>query len=129
VLGRTHEWQLGYVGPPGRYRRVKAEGLESLRQSIVAMLPWLADRIGLLAGWEDVSLLSVEASRLACWHRPGLLLIGDAAHVMLPVGGVGINCAIADAVDANVLAEPLRAGRVEDRQLAEVQRRREGVTN
>ena len=83
----------------------------------------------LLQGWDDVSLLSVEASRLLRWHRPGLLLIGDAAHVMLPVGGVGINCAIADAVEAaNVLAEPLRRSQVDDGHLAEIQRRREGVT-
>jgi len=93
------------------------------------MLPWLADRVELLRGWEDVSLLSVEGTRLARWHRPGLLLIGDAAHVMLPVGGVGINCAIADAVEAaNVLSEPLRSGGVEERHLAQVQRRRERVT-
>jgi 2-polyprenyl-6-methoxyphenol hydroxylase-like FAD-dependent oxidoreductase len=93
------------------------------------MLPWLRDRVGLLQGWDDISLLSVEASRLNEWHRPGLMLLGDAAHVMLPVGGVGINCAIADAVEAaNVLTEPLRRGAVEDRHLAEVQRRREGVT-
>lgn len=129
VLGRPTEWQLGYVSPPGRYRQVKADGIEAFRRSIVSILPWLEDRVGLLQGWDDISLLSVEASRLACWHRPGLLFIGDAAHVMLPVGGVGINCAIADAVEAaNVLAEPLRSGSVEERHLAEVQRRREGVT-
>jgi 2-polyprenyl-6-methoxyphenol hydroxylase-like FAD-dependent oxidoreductase len=129
VLGRPTEWQLGYVGPPGRYREVKAAGIEAFRESIVAMLPWLKDRVGALRGWDDVSLLSVEGSRLPRWHRPGLLLIGDAAHVMLPVGGVGINCAIADAVEAaNVLSEPLRSGSVEERHLAEIQRRREGVT-
>lgn len=129
VLGRPQEWQLGYVGPPGRYREVKAEGIDALRRSIAQMLPWLADRLDALRGWDDVSLLSVEGTRLPRWQRPGLLLIGDAAHVMLPVGGVGINCAIADAVEAaNVLSEPLRAQRVEERHLAEVQRRREGVT-
>lgn len=129
VLGRQNEWQLGYVGPPGRYREVKSRGLEAFRESIAATLPWLADRVGSIGGWDDVSLLSVEASRLERWHRPGLLLIGDAAHVMLPVGGVGINCAIADAVEAaNVLSEPLRSGSANDRHLAEVQRRRERVT-
>ena len=129
VLGRPHEWQFGYVGPPGRYRQVKAAGIEAFRQSIGSVLPWLGERVALLQGWDQISLLSVEASRLSRWHRPGLLLIGDAAHVMLPVGGVGINCAIADAVEAaNVLAEPLRRGAVEDGHLAEVQRRREGVT-
>jgi 2-polyprenyl-6-methoxyphenol hydroxylase-like FAD-dependent oxidoreductase len=129
VLGRPTEWQLGYVGPPGRSRQVKADGLAAFRRSILTILPWLGDRVGLLQGWDDISLLSVQASRLAHWHRPGLLFIGDAAHVMLPVGGVGINCAIADAVEAaNVLAKPLRDGAVEERHLAEVQRRREGVT-
>jgi 2-polyprenyl-6-methoxyphenol hydroxylase-like FAD-dependent oxidoreductase len=129
VLGRPHEWQLGYVGPPGRYREVKAAGFDAFRQSIAEMLPWLADRVDSLRGWDDVNLLSVEGTRLPQWHRPGLLLIGDAAHVMLPVGGVGINCAIADAVEAaNVLSEPLRSGSVEPNHLAEIQRRREGVT-
>lgn len=129
VLGRPHEWQFGYVGPPGRYRQVKAAGIEAFRQSIGTLLPWLGERVELLEGWDQISLLSVEASRLTRWHRPGLLLIGDAAHVMLPVGGVGINCAIADAVEAaNVLADPLRRGAVDERHLAEVQRRREGVT-
>ena len=129
VLGRPHEWQFGYVGPPGRYKQVKTAGIEAFRQAIGSMLPWLGERVALLQGWDQISLLSVEASRLTRWHSPGLLLIGDAAHVMLPVGGVGINCAIADAVEAaNVLGEPLRRGAVEDRHLAEVQRRREGVT-
>jgi 2-polyprenyl-6-methoxyphenol hydroxylase-like FAD-dependent oxidoreductase len=129
VLGRPHEWQLGYVGPPGRYREVKAAGIDAFRQSIAEMLPWLADRVDSLRGWDDVSLLSVEGTRLPQWHRPGLLLLGDAAHVMLPVGGVGINCAIADAVEAaNVISEPLRSGSVESQHLTEIQRRREGVT-
>jgi 2-polyprenyl-6-methoxyphenol hydroxylase-like FAD-dependent oxidoreductase len=129
VFGRPNEWQLGYVGPPGRYRQVKAGGLEAFRASILEVLPWLGERVEQLKGWDDINLLSVEGSRLTRWHRPGLLLLGDAAHVMLPVGGVGINCAIADAVEAaNVLVEPLRQGAVGERHLAEVQRRREGVT-
>lgn len=129
VLGRPHEWQLGYLGPAGRYKQVKERGLEAFRESIAAMLPWLADRVALIAGWDDVSLLSVEASRIERWYRPGLLLIGDAAHTMLPVGGVGINCAIADAVEAvNVLAPPLRESSLDVEHLAEVQRRRESVT-
>jgi len=129
VLARTEEWQLGYIGPQGRYREIKSQGIEAFRRSVAEVLPWLADRVELLRDWSDVSLLSVQGNRLARWHRPGLLFIGDAAHVMSPVGGVGINCAIADAVEAvNVLAEPLRAGRVDELELAEVQRRREGVT-
>ena len=129
VLGRTQEWQLGYVGPQGHYHEVKAQGIEAFRQSVAGVVPWLADRVALIRDFSDVSLLSVEGSQLVRWHRPGLLLIGDAAHVMLPVGGVGINCAIADAVEAvNVLAGPLRAGRIKEEQLAAVQRRRAGVT-
>ncbi len=100
--------------------------MSGLQQSIAASVPWLADRVGRLNDWHHVNLLSVEANRLTRWYRHGLLLIGDAAHVMLPVGGVGINRAIADAVEAaNVLSEPLRTGRVQDDHLAEVQRRRE----
>ena len=129
VLGRPHEWQLGVVLPKGGYQQFRAEGLHVFQESIAATVPWLADRVEVLKDWHDINLLSVEANALLRWHRPGLLLIGDAAHVMLPVGGVGINCAIADAVEAvNVLVEPLRAGRVQDVQLAEVQRRRDRLT-
>jgi 2-polyprenyl-6-methoxyphenol hydroxylase-like FAD-dependent oxidoreductase len=129
VLGRTAEWQLGVVLPKGGYQRFKAEGLDAFRHAIAATVPWLADRVRQLDDWHRVNVLSVEADRLPCWHRPGLLLLGDAAHVMLPVGGVGINCAIADAVEAtNVLVEPLRSGHVQDSELAEVQRRRERLT-
>jgi 2-polyprenyl-6-methoxyphenol hydroxylase-like FAD-dependent oxidoreductase len=129
VLGRTHEWQVGAVFPKGGYQQLKTEGVNALQQSMASTVPWLSDRVGLLKDWRDVNVLSVEASLLIRWHRPGLLLIGDAAHVMLPVGGVGINCAIADAVEAtNVLVEPLRAGRLQDAHLSEVQRRRERVT-
>ena len=113
----------------GGFQRLKSDGIESLQRSIATTVPWLADRVSLISDWRQVNVLSVEASRVATWHRPGLLLIGDAAHVMLPVGGVGINCAIADAVEAvNVLTEPLRHGRVDDSHLAEVQRRRERFT-
>ena len=129
TLARPHEWQFGYVGTKGRFREMKAQGIEAFRQSVVEVLPWLSDRVAALRDFSEISLLSVECSRLVRWHRPGLLLLGDAAHVMSPVGGVGINCAIADAVEAvNVLAEPLRKGQVEERLLAEVQRRRESVT-
>lgn len=130
LLGRVHEWQVGYVVPSGGYQRLKSEGLNALQESVAATVPWLADRVELLNDWHQVNVLSVEASRLIKWHRPGLLLLGDAAHVILPIGGVGINCAISDAVEAvNVLTEPLRAGRVRESDLAEVQRRRERVTS
>ena len=129
VLGREREWQLGYVGPQGRYHEMKQLGIKAFQQSVAEVLPWLADRVALIHDWSAMSLLSVEGSRLVHWHRPGLLALGDAAHVMLPVGGVGINCAIADAVEAvNVLSEPLRDARVEEEHLAEVQQRREAVT-
>jgi 2-polyprenyl-6-methoxyphenol hydroxylase-like FAD-dependent oxidoreductase len=129
VLGRSDEWQLGCVVEKGGFQRIKAEGIEAFQQAIVASVPWLADRVDVISDWPGINVLSVEGNRLARWHRPGLLLIGDAAHVMLPIGGVGINCAIADSVEAaNVLAGPLRAGRVDESHLAEVQRRREKVT-
>jgi 2-polyprenyl-6-methoxyphenol hydroxylase-like FAD-dependent oxidoreductase len=126
LLRRPDDWQIAYVIPKGGYQELRAAGLEALRRSAAALVPWLADRVDLLQDWHQMSLLSVESSRLRRWHRPGVLLIGDAAHVMSPVGGVGINYAIQDAVvAANVLAEPLRAGRLRLRDLAEVQRQRE----
>ena len=129
ALGRTDEWQLGVVLPKGGYQRFKKEGLDALQDAIASTVPWLGDRVRILDDWHRVNVLSVEADRLRRWHRPGLLVLGDAAHVMLPVAGVGINCAIADAVEAaNVLVEPLRIGRVQESQLAEVQRRRERMT-
>jgi 2-polyprenyl-6-methoxyphenol hydroxylase-like FAD-dependent oxidoreductase len=129
LLGRVDEWQVGYIVAKGGYQKLKRDGIETLHKSIADLVPWLADRVGTITDWHDINVLSVEADRLTRWHRPGLMIIGDAAHVMLPVGGVGINCAIADAVEAaNVLAQPLRAGRLEYRHLIEVQRRRERYT-
>ena len=129
LLDRGDHWQVGYVIPKGAYQRLHAAGLEALRHSIVELAPELADRVDQLREWKQVSLLSVESSRLPRWYRPGLLLIGDAAHVMSPVGGVGINYAIQDAVvAANVLAGPLKEGRVRPADLAAVQRRREWPT-
>ena len=130
LISRIQEWQIGYVVPGGAYHRLKSEGVSALQRSVATTVPWLADRVELLNDLRQVNVLSVEASRLSRWHRPGLLLIGDAAHVMLPIGGVGINCAIGDAVEAaNVLTEPLAAGRVQEDHLAEVQRRRERLTS
>jgi len=129
LLGRVDEWQLGYIVAKGGYQTLKRDGAAALQRSICDLIPWLANRVDAIQDLQNVNVLSVEADRLRQWHRPGLLVIGDAAHVMLPVGGVGINCAIADAVEAaNVLTEPLRTGHVEQRQLAEVQRRRERLT-
>jgi 2-polyprenyl-6-methoxyphenol hydroxylase-like FAD-dependent oxidoreductase len=96
---------------------------------VARLAPWLADRVSVLDDWKKTHMLTVRADRLARWHKPGLLLIGDAAHAMSPVGGVGINYAIGDAVEtANVLSEKLREGQpIEEADLAEIQRRREPV--
>jgi len=126
VLSRTADFQLGYVIPKGTFASQKFEGLEKLRADIVRMQPILADRVSTLTDWKQIAVLSVESSRVTTWFRPGLLLIGDAAHVMSPVGGVGINYAVQDAVEAaNLLAGPLAAGKVEPRHLAAVQSARE----
>jgi 2-polyprenyl-6-methoxyphenol hydroxylase-like FAD-dependent oxidoreductase len=126
ILERAEEWQIGYAVLKGGFPKLRTAGVEALRASLAAMVPWLADRVALLTDWKQTSVLSVESSRLPVWHKPGLLLIGDSAHVMSPVGGVGINYAVQDAVEAaNLLAEPLRAGKVTDADLAAVQSRRE----
>jgi 2-polyprenyl-6-methoxyphenol hydroxylase-like FAD-dependent oxidoreductase len=125
-LEREDHWQIGYVIGKGTYQQVRAAGLEALRQAIAETAPDFADRVAELADWKQVSMLSVEANRLPRWYRPGLLLLGDAAHVMSPAGGNGINYAVMDAVAAaNILTAPLQAGRVTVADLARVQRRRE----
>jgi 2-polyprenyl-6-methoxyphenol hydroxylase-like FAD-dependent oxidoreductase len=129
LLNRTDYWQVGYAIPKGGYQKIRAAGLEAFRQELAGFVPQWADRIETLQEWKQISVLSVESSRLPRWYRPGLLLIGDAAHVMSPVGGVGINYAIQDAVEAaNILGDKLKAGQVRLRDLAEVQRRREWPT-
>jgi 2-polyprenyl-6-methoxyphenol hydroxylase-like FAD-dependent oxidoreductase len=126
MLDRGDQWQIAYVIPKGEYQEIRASGMEALRKSIVEVVPELQDRIQHLQDWSQIAFLSVESSRLVRWYRPGLLLIGDAAHVMSPVGGVGINYAIQDAVvAANVLSKPLKQGHVELHELAKVQRQRE----
>jgi len=126
VLARREEWQLGCVILKGDARVVRAAGLPALRESIGRLVPELADRVDLLQEWKQVHHLSVESSRIPTWHRPGLLAIGDAAHVMSPVAGVGINYAIQDAVAAaNLLTDSLRRGGVSARELERVQARRE----
>jgi 2-polyprenyl-6-methoxyphenol hydroxylase-like FAD-dependent oxidoreductase len=129
ALHRFDEWQIGYLIPKGSYQEFRAAGLEALRGAVVEMAPELGASMEGLRDWKQVSLLVVASSRLRRWYRPGLLLIGDAAHTMSPVGGVGINYAIQDAVvAANVLGKPLREGVVRPRDLAAVQRRREWPT-
>lgn len=134
VLDRFDYWQAAYVIPKGTYPDLRATGIETLRRNFAELVPEFADRMKHLEDWKQVSLLSVESSRCPKWYRPGLLLIGDAAHVMSPVGGVGINYAIQDAVvAANVLSGPLKSAqaRLQDLDvdyLAAVQRRREWPT-
>jgi 2-polyprenyl-6-methoxyphenol hydroxylase-like FAD-dependent oxidoreductase len=119
-------YQCGYIIRKDSYAAVRAAGLEALRERLAALMPVIAGRVSELRSWDDVKLLAVKADRLRTWHRPGLLCIGDAAHAMSPVGGVGINLAIQDAVAAaNRLAIPLRRHAVSTRDLAAVQARRE----
>ena len=129
VLDRTDYWQTGLVFPKGQYQQLRTRDVEAIRQTILDIEPRLARHTESLTDWQQFSLLSVEANRCPRWYKPGLLLIGDAAHAMSPVAGVGINYAIQDAVVAsNILAGPLKAGRVAESDLAEVQRRREWPT-
>jgi 2-polyprenyl-6-methoxyphenol hydroxylase-like FAD-dependent oxidoreductase len=125
TVDRGDYWHCGFAVPKGTAERMRARGIEDFRASIVEVAPFLRDRVTELRDWSDVKLLTVRADRLRKWYRPGLLCIGDAAHAMSPVGGVGINLAIQDAVAAaNVLAEPLRKGAVSADHLAKIQRRR-----
>jgi 2-polyprenyl-6-methoxyphenol hydroxylase-like FAD-dependent oxidoreductase len=125
MLNRGDYWQCAFVIAKGGIDAVKAKGLPEFRNTIVAMSPFLRDRIGELKTWDDIKPLTVAIDRLRQWHRPGLLCIGDAAHAMSPVGGVGINLAVQDAVAAaNILAGPLKAGSVTAQHLAAVQQRR-----
>jgi 2-polyprenyl-6-methoxyphenol hydroxylase-like FAD-dependent oxidoreductase len=129
LMDHSEHWQVGYIIRKGGFGRLRDAGLPALRRSVAELAPELADRVGHLKKWKQGSLLSVGSDRLRRWYRPGLLLIGDAAHVVSPVGGIGINLAIQDAVvAANVLGGPLRSGRLRLRDLAAVQRRREWPT-
>jgi 2-polyprenyl-6-methoxyphenol hydroxylase-like FAD-dependent oxidoreductase len=126
MINRTNYWQCGFVIPKGAAEQVQQAGLPALRASIAAIAPFIADRVEELRDWNDVKLLTVVVDRLRRWYCPGLLCIGDSAHAMSPVGGVGINLAIQDAVAAaNILAMPLRQGRVTTPALRQVQLRRE----
>lgn len=126
MLNRFDYWQIAYGIPKGTYKELHATGLEDLRRHVAELAPEFADRVDQLQDWRQISVLSVEADRLPRWYQPGLLFIGDAAHTMSPVGGVGINYAIQDAVvTANELVPALRAGQMRLRDLARVQRARE----
>lgn len=129
-INRGGYWQLGYLIPKKGYRKLAAAGIGELHRRIDGLLPSFAERMRAIESFDDTSVLEVQLNRLRRWHRPGLLVIGDAAHAMSPVGGVGINLAVQDAVAAaNLLATPLRRSQyhgepVDDRLLARIQRRR-----
>ncbi len=125
MLNRGDYWQCAYVIPKGGMGRIEADGLDAFRQRVLQMSPFLADRVGELKSFDDIKLLSVTVDRLRQWWRTGLICIGDAAHAMSPIGGVGINLAIQDAVAAaNRLAAPLKAGQASDDDLRAIQERR-----
>ncbi len=126
TLNRGDYWQCAYLIRKGDFEQIKNRGLEAFRADIVAVAPFLRDRTDELKGWEQIKLLTVLVDRLQKWYRPGLLCIGDAAHAMSPIGGVGINLAIQDAVaTANLLGERLSRGTVSIADLQRVQFRRE----
>ncbi len=125
LLDRGNYWQCAYVFSKGMANALREKGLENFRGDVAATAPFLAGTIAELDSWNEVKLLTVELDRLTCWHRPGLLAIGDAAHAMSPIGGIGINLAVQDAVAAaNILAGAMAAGRDVDVLLGQVQRRR-----
>ena len=129
MLNRNDYWQCAYVIPKGTAEEVRSAGLAKFRQVIADMSPFVRDRLGEIESWDQVKLLTVAVDRLRRWFRPGLLCIGDAAHAMSPIGGVGINLAVQDAVAAaNILAQPLRHGTMTIETLESVQRRREFPT-
>ena len=130
LIDRGEYWQVAYVIPKGGFEKIREGGLPALRQAIAALAPFLAGRLGELRAWTDVKLLTVRVDHLRRWYRAGLLCIGDATHAMSPIGGVGINLAIQDAVAAaNILASPLRQRTVTESDLDAVQRRRELPTS
>ena len=125
LMDHYDHWQVGYLIAKGSFPRLRAAGIDALRRSLVTWLPEFAARVEHFQDWKQCSLLSVESNRLRRWHQPGLLLIGDAAHVTSPIGGVGINLAIQDAVvAANVVSRPLKHGTLCEHDLRKVQRRR-----
>jgi 2-polyprenyl-6-methoxyphenol hydroxylase-like FAD-dependent oxidoreductase len=129
LLDRGDYWQCAFLIRKGAIEDTKRAGLPAFRQSVAQIMPLFADRVDELKDWDQIKLLTVAVDRLKQWHRPGLLCIGDAAHAMSPVGGVGVNLAVQDAVAAaNILWQPLKAGMPSEDDLAKVQERREFPT-
>jgi len=129
MLDRGDYWQCAFVIRKGAIEETKRAGLPAFRQSIVRLAPAFADRVDELKDWDQIKLLTVAVNRLRRWHRPGLLCIGDAAHAMSPIGGVGVNLAVQDAVAAaNLLWQPLKTRTLREEDLERVQRRREFPT-
>lgn len=126
TINRNDVWQCGYVIAKGSFGTLRQRPISDLQETIVQIAPIFADRIHEIASWDDVKLLTVAVDRLPVWHKRGLLCIGDAAHAMSPIGGIGINLAIQDAIaTANLLALKLRDRSVRESDLAQVQKRRE----
>jgi 2-polyprenyl-6-methoxyphenol hydroxylase-like FAD-dependent oxidoreductase len=125
TINRDDYWQCAFVIPKGTADQLRQRDIAEFRNELLTLSPWFGDRVNELKSWDDVKLLTVALDRLPKWHRPGLICIGDAAHAMSPIGGVGINLAIQDAVAAaNVLAEPLRHGDATEDHLRRIQDRR-----
>jgi 2-polyprenyl-6-methoxyphenol hydroxylase-like FAD-dependent oxidoreductase len=125
LIDRSDYFQAGLIIAKGSYDSIRRDGIEAFRAGILKVAPWLGDRVSELRDWEQIKILTVQINRLKRWHLLGFLCVGDAAHAMSPAGGVGINLAIQDAVAAaNLLAEPLKKGRISEANLTAVQRRR-----
>jgi 2-polyprenyl-6-methoxyphenol hydroxylase-like FAD-dependent oxidoreductase len=129
LLDRGDYWQCAFLIPKGAFDDVKRAELSAFRRRVAESVPVFADRVDELKDWNQVKLLTVAVDRLERWYRPGLLCIGDAAHAMSPIGGVGVNLAVQDAVAAaNLLWQPLRSGTITEEDLERVQKRREFPT-